>query len=343
MDEIGAGLLDRLKKGGHIITRSVEARAKGDQRADSYKGKSRGRSTKRSANNPKSGNTSGGNTSASEDQPAKRPRTHSTGRPVGSSSNQGKGQKKDQKKFVSKKTEKGKAYADAADPTGAHRKEAVVTHKSPLTPPTGAPEPTYHDTRSRRHKAERDKQIALFKKIMASSSSASGQTETLQAFALTPTQAKLDQRPLDLPGGATEHQPHKIETVKVQVDPLPGGALPPEGDGHVKPKQPKPDPPKKPKKVKKEKKDKKEPAEKAPQEEIPMETDQPGPEPLNLGQDLDKWEKEQLKLLEKGPAKEAIGAAAGGAKQAHKQQKQKERKDPATTTSITTNIPCINR
>ena len=142
------------------------------------------------------------------------------------------------------------------------------------------------------------------------------------------TQAKLDQRPLDLPGGATEHQPHKIETVKVQVDPLPG-AIPPEGDGQVKPKQA--NPPKKPKKGKKEKK---EPAAKAPQEEIPMETDQQGPEPETLDLALEKMEKEQARRFEEEQRalprypKEAIGTAAGGAKQVHKQQKQKERRDP---------------
>ena len=314
LDEFGAELKEQFDKQGRIITPSVAARASG-KKTDSSRGRGRGRPSKRSANNPRSGNTSG-NTSAGEDQPSKRPRTQSTGRNAGSNPGKGKGQKKDQKKFTSNKRQEGKAYSDAADPTGAHRKEAVVTHKSPLVPPTGAKEQSYHDTRQQRHKADRAKQLALFKEMLSPSTSTSEKTETLKVFALTPTQAKLDQRPLDLPGHAREHQPHTIETVDVQVNPA-AGALPPEGDGQVKPKKPK-----KPKKAKKDK----DPANKGPEEEIPMDTGEQEPE--NLGQ--------QTKDVQKEPEQEAIGAAAGGGvvKQAPKQQKQKERKDPNAPPSL---------
>ena len=315
LDEFGAELKEQFDKEGRILTPSVAARASG-KKTDPSRGRGRGRPSKRSANNPRSGNTSG-NTSAGEDQPSKRQRTHSTGRNAGPNPGKGKGQKKDQTKFTSNKRQEGKPYSDAADPTGAHRKSAVVTHKSPVVPPTGAKEQSYHDTRQQRLKADREKQLALFNEMYGPSPSTSTEkTETLKVFALTPTQAKVDQRPLDLPGHAREHQPHTIETIEVQVNPI-AGELPPEGDGQVKPKKPK-----KPKKAKKDK----DPADKDPQEEIPMDTGEQEPE--NLGQ--------KAKDVQKEPEQEAIGAAAGGgvAKQAPKQQKQKERKDPNAPPSL---------
>jgi len=107
---------------------------------------------------------------------------------------------------------------------------------SPLVAPSTSAEPSY-ETQPKDRKKARKLQLEELK-AKAAKLKAGGQ-ETITSFSLTPQQARLQQRPLDLPGQETQHVPHTIQTTTTVVKPT--GQLPPEGDGTVKPKKKKKD------------------------------------------------------------------------------------------------------